>query len=480
MAKGVARPNCASLSYINVIFPLFTPHDEQNHIHPLFSLGERLLGSKVISSLNAAELFILSCSIYVHDWGMAVSEDEKRCLIGISKPMAGDSFCLLDGEVVVFSRFLREEGYQEPAKSIEDVPTEVWQLYIRGTHAARSAQRAREFFSSIDSNLGDVIALVSEAHNLGFEAIRNFSIATSVQGELANIRALSLHLRLIDLFDLAQDRTPYALWKFLSPDNPRSAEEWQKHRALSAVVVDQFQEDSRCVRVHGSTGDHRVYAALEDLHDYCEEQLRLSNGLLDELPSRYQPKLLYLDWRVEAKGFEPINVRFEFDRGAMLEILSSEIYQGDRHVFLRELLQNSIDAIRLRRELHKLNNTGIFFEGSIHVSAERLADGREAIIWKDNGCGMSEFIVRNYLTIAGRSFYRSEDFQKLGVQMDPISRFGVGILSCFMVADSVEILTRQDPQIEPIAESLRIEVYDPRRHLRIQRCSPAILRLGLL
>lgn len=462
------------LSYTNVTFPLFTPHDEQNHIHPLFVLAERLLGSDILQSLNATELFVPACSLYAHDWGMAVSEPERKCLLGLVATSATDSFSMLGTDESAFANLLRDHRIGE-ARALEDVPLELWQTHIRKTHAARSAHRVRAFFSAIDGNLGEAVALVSEGHNLDVERLRPFETALPLQGESANIRALALYLRLIDLFDLAQDRTPYALWKFISPEDPKSAEEWSKHRALSPVVIEQFQETSRCIKIRGVTDDHRVYAALEDLREYCESQLRLINGLLNELDSRYQPRLLHLDWKVEPKGFEPITVRFEFDRQAMINVLSGEIYRGDRYVFLRELLQNSIDAIRLRHTLHDSKNTGVTFDGAIHVKVEHQTEGCATISWTDNGCGMSAFIVRNYLTVAGRSFYQSEDFQKLGVQMDPISRFGVGILSCFMVADQLGIVTRQDPQIESWAEALKIEIHNPKRHLRIQRYTPEAL-----
>ena len=459
------------LSYTNVTFPLFTPHDEQNHIHPLFDLAERLLSSEIIESLNATELFVLACSLYAHDWGMAVSEAEKKCIMGLVGPSATDSFALLDSDIVTFSKLLKDNRITE-LHAVSDVPIEIWQTHIRKTHAGRSAYRVKKFFDQIDTNLGEAVALVSEGHNLDVERLRPFETALPLQGESANIRALALYLRLIDLFDLAQDRTPYALWKFVSPEDSKSAEEWNKHRALSPVVVEKFQETSRCLKIRGATDDHRVYAALEDLREYCDSQLRLSNGLLNELEPRYQPHLLHLNWKVEPKGFEPITVRFEFERQAMINVLSDEIYRGDHYAFLRELLQNSIDAIRLRRALHQSKKTGVTFDGAIHVKVEHQTNGCATVSWTDNGCGMSAFIVRNYLTVAGRSFYRSEDFQKLGVQMDPISRFGVGILSCFLVGERLEIVTRQDPQLEPAAEALKIEAHNPKRHLRIQRFLP--------
>ncbi len=466
------------LSYTNITFPQFTPHDEPNHIHPLFVLTQRLLSPAVIDALNAGELFVLACSLYAHDWGMAVSDAEKQCLLGLADQTPTDAFSLLDSDKTAFAKLL-EDYKLANCCNINDVPSHVWQSYIRETHAARSAQRVRAFFKDIDINLGDSVAMVSEGHNLDVERLRDFSASRAIQGETVNDRALAIFLRLIDLFDLSLDRTPLALWKFISPENVKSAEEWAKHRALSPVTVEQFQEVGHRIRVSGMTDDYRVYAALEDLREYCDSQLRLCNGLIDELPSRYHPRLLYLDWKVEPQGFEPIAIRFEFDRNAMIKILSDEIYDGDRYVFLRELLQNSIDAIRMRRALHLNKKTGITFDGAIRVNVEHLPNGCATISWTDNGCGMSSFIVRNYLTVAGKSFYRSQDFEKLGIPMDPISRFGVGLFSCFMVTDSLQISTRQDPQIIADTESLKIDVDNPQRYLRIQRCkSHEVLPVG--
>lgn len=466
------------LSYINVTFPLFTPHDETNHIHPLFHLADRLLGRELLSALNAAELFILAASLYAHDWGMAVSEGEKRCLAGLAAPSSNDAFVLVDGDRHAFEEMLKREKIRVPPNATGDIEAGHWQDYVRGTHATRSAQRVRKFFATLDPHLGDAIALVSEGHNLELEHVRSFPNSHPIATESANLRAVAVYLRLIDLFDLGQDRTPYALWKFISPDHTKSAEEWNKHRSLNSVAVELFQTVGRCIKVRGATDDHRVYAALEDLREYCESQLRLSNGLLNELDQRYQPRLFHLDWLVEAKSFDPIKVRFEFDRPAMIELLSDHIYQGDSHVFLRELLQNSIDAIRLRRELHIAKGTGVTFDGRISVTVERQTDCRTVVSWRDNGCGMNAFIVRNYLAVAGRSFYRSDDFRKLGVTMDPIARFGIGILSCFMVSESIEIFTRQDPQLEVTAEALKIEICHPNRHFRVQRCAPDHLQVG--
>ena len=61
-----------------------------------------------------------------------------------------------------------------------------------------------------------------------------------------------MHVRLIDLFHITDDRTPFSLWRFVSPKDKRSAEEWKKHRALHGVTVIPFPP-GRAIKVQGFT-----------------------------------------------------------------------------------------------------------------------------------------------------------------------------------------------------------------------------------
>lgn len=53
---------------------------------------------------------------------------------------------------------------------------------------------------------------------------------------------------------------------------------------------------------------------------------------------------------------------------------------------------------------------------------------------------MDQYIIDNYYSKVGTSFYKSTDFYTLKSEtkadFTPTSRFGIGILSCFMVADT--------------------------------------------
>jgi hypothetical protein len=84
----------------------------------------------------------------------------------------------------------------------------------------------------------------------------------------------------------------------------------------------------------------------------------------------------------------------------------------------------------------------------------------------DFGTGMDEQIIRDHLLKVGSSYYGSAQYKadvlrasgKGGGDFTPISRFGIGLLSCFIVCDRVEISTwRQFPEgsrFKPIRLSL--------------------------
>jgi hypothetical protein len=468
---------------INALFPEYTPHDEEYHLSRLFHVADTLIGPSRYENMNATELFILACGLYGHDWGMAVSAVEREYIISEELPegFSVSDFALLYDEHKGFGTFIKERGIAIEDIRKNGIDTEDWREYVRKTHAFRSGARIRQFFERIDNGIGEAGGRVCEGHWLNIEEIRNphnYPINFAVLRENINLAALAVYVRLVDLFDLGHDRTPYVIWKFVAPRNRYSKMEWEKHRALQPITCPDYL-NGRIVLFDGSTDDHEVYASLEDLRAYCEKQLRECTDLLAHLADpRHLLDLYHVEWRVVARGFDPVLVRFEFDRERVFEILSNEIYQGDPYVFLRELLQNSIDAIRVRREV--LACAGIKPEtfGFIEVKVEHGKNGDAVITWTDDGIGMDEYVVRNYLAVAGRSYYRSEDFEKEGFNLDPISRFGVGLLSCFMVANLVEIETRKDPYATTASGGLRIKIPAMTRQFRIERVASPDFEIG--
>ncbi|RKE81581.1 ATP-binding protein [Chryseobacterium sp. AG363] len=457
-------------------FPEYTPHDEEHHLRRLIFLADELLGKELIHSLNATELLVLCLSIFGHDWGMAVSDGEMKA-ISDNSAEGTCNFALINSEHSRFLRYLSKLN-----KTIDDVNAFDWQEYIRLTHAERSAQRVRSYFKNLDNGIGEAAARICIGHWLDFKNIRDtnmYPVNYAVKNERINLRAVTLYLRLIDLFDISNERTPYIIYKYTAPQSYRSKMEWAKHYSINSLAIVDFQ-GGRMIQVDGQTDDYVVYAELEDLRNFCKEQLAGCNDLLHEVhDKRYHLNIFDLRWNVIANGFDPISIKFQFDRSKMFDVLSEEIYKGDKYVFIRELLQNSIDAIKLRKEWIELRtNSELANFGKIEIHVDNVDEDTINITVSDDGIGMDLYVIENYLSIAGKSYYSSEEFKRLGLKMDPISRFGVGILSCFMVSDKIQIRTLKDPIINKEAKFLTIDIPYVDHQFRVVATDPFNEKIG--
>jgi molecular chaperone HtpG len=121
--------------------------------------------------------------------------------------------------------------------------------------------------------------------------------------------------------------------------------------------------------------------------------------------------------------------RFEVDLRGVVDLLSQHLYASPR-VYVRELLQNAADAITARHALDPGAEPG-------RVIIEPRADGSLRV--HDNGIGLTETEVHTFLASVGRTSKRDE----LGfARQDFLGQFGIGLLSCFMVADAIEVVSR--------------------------------------
>ena len=127
--------------------------------------------------------------------------------------------------------------------------------------------------------------------------------------------------------------------------------------------------------------------------------------------------------------------RFQVDLAGIIGLLSDHIYSGP-HVYLRELIQNGVDAISARRKLEGA------VEGKITLRIERgeaTEDQGPRLVVTDNGIGLNEEEIHRFLATIGQSAKRGE----LVDRSDYIGQFGVGLLSAFVVSDEIEVLTRR-------------------------------------
>ncbi|MEU7715185.1 HSP90 family protein [Micromonospora chalcea] len=122
---------------------------------------------------------------------------------------------------------------------------------------------------------------------------------------------------------------------------------------------------------------------------------------------------------------------FQVDLRGVVDLLSHHLY-GSPRVYVRELLQNAVDAITARRSTEPNAPARVRIE-----PPELTGDGTLRV--HDTGIGLTEAQVHELLATIGRSSKRDE----LGFSRHEfLGQFGIGLLSCFLVADEIRVVTR--------------------------------------
>ena len=139
--------------------------------------------------------------------------------------------------------------------------------------------------------------------------------------------------------------------------------------------------------------------------------------------------------------------KFEADTGKILDIVINSLY-SEREIFLRELVSNASDALDKRKYLgltnKKIDNSSATSEIKIEVNSKE-----KTLIISDNGIGMNEEDLKSSLGTIARSGTKafleqmSESSKEKKPDMSLIGQFGVGFYASFMVADSVEVLSKK-------------------------------------
>jgi molecular chaperone HtpG len=115
---------------------------------------------------------------------------------------------------------------------------------------------------------------------------------------------------------------------------------------------------------------------------------------------------------------------FDVDLPALLRLFGGHLY-ADPGVFARELVQNGVDAIVARRR----GEPG-------HAGAVVVRTDGATIVFEDDGVGLAEDEIATSLGRIGHSTKPAADDELLG-------RFGVGLLSAFLVAERLTVDTRK-------------------------------------
>lgn len=135
---------------------------------------------------------------------------------------------------------------------------------------------------------------------------------------------------------------------------------------------------------------------------------------------------------------------FQAEVNQLLQLMIHSLY-SNKEIFLRELISNSSDACdKLRFEA--IENAGLLENDPDLVVVVSVDEDAGTVTVSDNGIGMNrDEVIANIGTIAKsgtKQFLESlTGDQKTDAKL--IGQFGVGFYSAFVVADSVQLITRK-------------------------------------
>ena len=425
-------------------FPFYTLHDEV-HICNVMRLMAKLLDDR-ISSLTRDEAALLMMAACCHDIGMSYTEGEKKELLNNKDAVRR----YLDKNPSEYMKAYAEGG-EDP-----DLSDEIKMNFFRSIHHERirellqKKEWPRELRGRIDKE--DLIR-VCRSHG---EEVSELTALDPVHS--LDRRFCAILLRLADILDFDDSRAPQAIYEYNEFDERTSyseqfsEEEWEKHLSSSG-----FRFESVADRSYPYPLDYtaecrsiQIEQKIECYLDWVDRELDNCSKVIRRFAGRWNDFVLpaKVERHIQSDGYLSGQYRITLDQDQVMELFVGENLYSDPAVFVRELIQNAIDAVRTRRQLDRSLPPDWTGQINIRTWSER---GYHWFRIEDNGIGMTEDIIRNYFLKVGRSYYNSDEFRqekhrcKADPDYTPVSQFGIGILSCFMgdkKTNRVEVSTK--------------------------------------
>ncbi|PTT32503.1 hypothetical protein DBR28_15185, partial [Chryseobacterium sp. HMWF028] len=391
--------------------------------------------SKLVSNyrdLNELEIVLLIYSALLHDVGMAVSKEDIDNIKSDNFP-----FC--------------EIKFSSMKKIMQNDETLALQEYIRRIHASLSKRYILDHLQNdltipnlTSLDFANELALICQSHTEDKDWIKSNLGTNSVRGDYSfNSQYIAIILRLADILDIDGNRTPHNLYKLISPEG-LSDDEWKQHFVIhnnEKVIINQKTNQKRIV-FHGKATNPSIHRKILTYISWVEAELKNAVEIVDGMPARYN--LIYDTTplvNIQTQGYTFSDYKMTLEFKAISSLLMGEKIYGDKTLGLRELIQNSIDACRIRAEKENMNFE--FGEESYSPKIKVVLDkNKNTVTIKDNGIGMSLDVIKKHFLNIGVSYYGSTDFKLKDYSYKPIGNFGIGFLSCFMLSDDVKVITR--------------------------------------
>ena len=426
-------------------FQTYTLHDVA---HSIRIMQHMALLIEDINKLSCLEIAVLIYSALLHDIGMAVSEEDKHLI-------QSNQYSLTD------------ESYDSYLKKHNNNESEAMQDYVRKIHGRRSAVYIREQLIDGKNTIEDYlfipgypntsfsneVSLICESHSEDYNWLLNklryqpkprLPKYETVKGSyIINPMFCAILLRFGDILDFDNQRVPPSLYELIKPKE-KSNEEWKKQFSIENFnkIREDIKTGSKVIHFDGNCSEPRIHRGILTYFKGINREILDAREFTTDMKHHYKFNLIHpVENNIIPDGYTISDLALTLEYESITQLLMGKNLYSEPKIGLRELVQNAIDACMTRKEIEdKIQCTGKkSYKSEIKIILDKPTD---RVIIKDNGTGMSLYILKKYFLNAGVSYYISDDFRLKGYNYRPIGKYGIGFLSCFMLSDTVLVKTQ--------------------------------------
>lgn len=429
--------------YLNNItkdFPNLTDHTI-SHSQKLWDYANIIIGERN-NFINPLEAFVLHSVFLIHDAGMCYS------ILNNKDELEKDP---------IYTDFIVQYG------DTPEVKEEALFYTVRQRHGdfalriATEKLREDEYLISdtpLREELGLLIGKIAKSHTCNVNYIErefgpsysnpNFPTDWSI-----DCQKLSFILRTADAAHIDSLRTPKTN-RMIYEIPGISKQHWTFQKKLGFPLLSSDNLLMYTTNVPFSTYEQKAWWFCFDALQVLDKEIRNANEYFDiKQQVGFSAKgvkainntLVLGKNYIRTDGWNSIDTQIKVSNPIHIasELGGVKLY-GNINFAIRELIQNSIDAINLYRIHTGQNNINV---GEIRVSIKKTETDFYFTI-TDNGIGMSQTLMSNELLDFGGSYWRSNRFQfeYEGIKtkgFQSIGKFGIGFFSVFMLGKNIKV-----------------------------------------
>lgn len=470
--------NASSLEF----FPEYNNHGV-THLNNIFKIQDELITDQSFELLTVDDITTLIIATLSHDIGMHINYEGFQTLIYSDlefsnkwnkKWIAFFQLAKKYNESKLNSLFGDSEPIIDLPKAKQNFRNKDYLLvgeFLRINHPELAKDILKYGFPTSNNQVKKLSNLLNnENHILDFSALLSKSHGYNLRDTFDEIQEIgrkgdlispyNIHiiylmviLRLSDYLDIDINRNRKIVLGLKNFMSNISMLEWDKNTAIEEVKT--HWNDREAIFIGVNPKNSISFINLKKLFKSIQYELDISWAVMGEIYSKdddlkhlgisYRRLQTDIDNEMDfSKKVDYIPKKISFDSDPeLLKLLIAPLYGDDPSYGVRELLQNSVDACKEYKELNKEAE----YKPEIHLNTFQK-DKKYYFEIIDNGIGMTEDTIINYLLKAGASFRNSdiwrENFEdsEHHSKVERTGRFGVGLLASFLLGNKIEVKTK--------------------------------------